>query len=102
MGAYDLAAAVDYILNATDSEKLIYMGHSQGTTIFYVLLSTRPEYNKKILFHIGVAPVASLTHTTSAFRYFTPLAKQIEVKVVEVFKNNFISSSYLKNDNTPG
>lgn len=50
-----------------------------GTTTFYAFASTRPEYNSKILVHVGIAPVAMLSHTTSAFKLLIPFAKQIEV-----------------------
>lgn len=35
MGKYDVPANVDFILEQTGFEKLIYMGHSQGTTQWF-------------------------------------------------------------------
>ena len=32
MGKYDVASFTDYIYEATGNQKLIYFGHSQGTT----------------------------------------------------------------------
>ncbi|KAL7300231.1 hypothetical protein TKK_0006870 [Trichogramma kaykai] len=58
MGVYDHPANIDYILNATGKEAVIYIGHSMGTTSSYVLLSTRPEYNDKVALAISLAPVA--------------------------------------------
>lgn len=58
MGYYDLPAMIDYTLGMTDQNALTYIGHSMGTTISYVLLSTRPNYNKKIKLAISLAPVA--------------------------------------------
>lgn len=49
IGFYDLPAMLDYTLNSTKSSKLFYVGHSQGTTSLLVLLSSRPEYNDKII-----------------------------------------------------
>ena len=49
IGFYDLPAMLDYVLNCTKTEKLFYVGHSQGTTSLLVLLSSRPEYNDKII-----------------------------------------------------
>lgn len=43
-----MPAIIDYIADRTKQQKLIYVGHSQGATSVFVLLSERPEYNKKI------------------------------------------------------
>lgn len=61
-GYYDLAATIDFILVATGEKKLRSIGHSQGTTVHFVLLSTRPEYNEKIDVAIALAPVAFMNH----------------------------------------
>ncbi|XP_034176571.2 gastric triacylglycerol lipase [Osmia lignaria lignaria] len=58
LGVYDLPAMIDYILNRTKHEKLSYIGHSQGTTQFWVMMSQKPSYNAKIQLMIGLAPVA--------------------------------------------
>ncbi len=80
MGTKDLPAGIDYILDQTEKKKLIYIGHSQGTTIFYVLLSSKPEYNEKIFFQLSAAPIGSISHTTSPIRYFAPYAEPIAVR----------------------
>lgn len=48
IGQYDLATMIDYVLKYTGRQKVLYVGHSQGTTSLLALLSTRPEYNEKI------------------------------------------------------
>lgn len=58
MGYYDLPAFIDYIISLTNQEKLFYIGHSLGTTCFFALSSTRPEYNKKFRLSINLAPIA--------------------------------------------
>ncbi|KAH8247352.1 hypothetical protein KR038_002929 [Drosophila bunnanda] len=61
IGYYDIAAAIDYTLsteNGKDQEGIHYVGHSQGTTVMLVLMSLRPEYNKKIKTSHLLAPVA--------------------------------------------
>lgn len=64
IGNYDLPAVIDYILDNTGKEKLSYVGHSQGTTIFFACMASRPEYNDKITLMIALAPVAHMTHMT--------------------------------------
>nr|XP_029730647.1 lipase 1-like [Aedes albopictus] len=65
IGVYDLPAIIDYTLNVTDKEKLHYIGHSQGTTVFFVMCSERPEYNEKVLLAQELVPVAFLEYMNS-------------------------------------
>ncbi|XP_052835592.1 lipase 3 [Drosophila gunungcola] len=65
IGYYDIAAAIDYTLsteNGKGQEGIHYVGHSQGTTVMFVLMSSRPEYNKKIKTAHMLAPVAFMDH----------------------------------------
>ncbi|KAG8262757.1 hypothetical protein J6590_047277 [Homalodisca vitripennis] len=36
MGVYDLPAVIDYVLNATGHNSLVYLGHTLGTTMMHV------------------------------------------------------------------
>ncbi|XP_011148565.1 lipase 3 isoform X1 [Harpegnathos saltator] len=65
IGYYDLPALIDYILDKTGHTKLYYIGYSQGTTVFYVMGSERPEYNDKVEGMISLAPVAYLANQKS-------------------------------------
>lgn len=67
MGSRDLPATIDYILLNTSQSKLSYVGFSQGTTIFFVMASMRPEYNSKINHAVLLAPVAWVSHLKSPF-----------------------------------
>lgn len=49
IGSYDLPAMIDTVLEITRYEKLFYIASSQGAAISMVLLSTKPEYNQKII-----------------------------------------------------
>ncbi|KAL5281444.1 LIPA.2 family protein [Megaselia abdita] len=60
LAIYDLPASIDYILDYTNQEKIHYVGHSQGTTIYFMLLSERPEYNAKIMCGYMLAPIVFL------------------------------------------
>jgi len=68
MGVYDVPANIDYILNVTGVEKLIYIGHSQGTTQYFAGLSTNPAYNSKIRIMVALAPPEFMNGTYSALR----------------------------------
>ncbi|CAK1546068.1 unnamed protein product [Leptosia nina] len=70
MGTHDLPATVDYILRETLKTKLTYVGYSQGTTTFFIMCSTKPEYNEKINYAVLLAPVAWLTFTRYPFINF--------------------------------
>lgn len=65
IGYYDLPAIIDYILAFTFKSQLIYIGHSQGTTAFYVMCSERVEYNKKIALMVSMATAAWMSHVKS-------------------------------------
>ncbi|EDX04575.1 lipase 1 [Drosophila simulans] len=62
IGMYDLPAMIDGVLQKTGYQKLSYFGHSQGTTSFFVMASSRPEYNAKIHLMSALAPVAFMKH----------------------------------------
>jgi len=49
---------IDYIVKITGREKMFYVGHSQGTTAFFVMSVERPEYQAKIQAMFALAPVA--------------------------------------------
>ncbi|XP_055316816.1 lipase 3-like [Sitodiplosis mosellana] len=64
---YDLPAQIDFILAQTNRTQLIYVGHSQGGNIIFILLSERPEYNKKIaLVHAMAAAVFMVKSDSNA------------------------------------
>ncbi|CAH2048339.1 unnamed protein product, partial [Iphiclides podalirius] len=59
-GFYDLSAIIDSVLSLTGADRLDAVGHSQGATIFYVLGSTRPEYNRRVNLLVALGPVCYL------------------------------------------
>jgi hypothetical protein len=67
MGMYDVPAEIDYILKSTQNDNLAaYIGHSEGTTQFFIGSSMKPEYfNEKVELFIGLAPIVRLDHSTN-------------------------------------
>ncbi|XP_018364290.1 PREDICTED: lipase 3-like [Trachymyrmex cornetzi] len=58
IGVYDLPAMIDYIVKTTGRKKMFYLGHSQGTTSFFVMTIKRPKYQNYIEEMYALSPVA--------------------------------------------
>lgn len=67
LGVYDLPASIDYILEKTNASQLNYVGYSQGTALFFIMTSVRPEYNEKIASMIAMAPAVFVKHSQHTF-----------------------------------
>ncbi|XP_055678137.1 lipase 3-like [Lutzomyia longipalpis] len=65
IGVFDVPAMIDYVLRETGQKQLHYVGHSQGTTVLFVMLSLRPEYNRVLLTAHALSPVAFMSHAQS-------------------------------------
>jgi len=73
---YDISAIIDYALrteNGEGQDAIHYVGHSQGTTVFFALMSSIPAYNAKIKTAHLFAPVAIMKNLSSPLvRYLGP------------------------------
>ncbi|XP_071452982.1 lipase 3-like [Hetaerina americana] len=78
MGKYDLPAEIDYVISQTGEPHMFYIGHSMGTTMFYVMGSLRPEYNAKIRAHFSLAPVGFMDGVRSPMRLLAPFVTEIK------------------------
>lgn len=67
IGQFDLPAMIDYVIAQTGQPRIQYIGHSQGTTVFWVMCHLRPEYNSKILAMHAMAGAAWMHNTLSPF-----------------------------------
>ncbi|XP_059053728.1 lipase 3-like [Achroia grisella] len=96
IGNIDLPTMIDYVLNNTDQERLHYVGHSQGTTSFFVMGALRPEYNQKITSMHAFAPVAYMAHNRNPFfLMIAPFSNSLEtlaslIGIGEFLPNNLI------------
>ena len=73
MSTIDLPKFIDTVLEKTGQKKLTYIGYSMGTTLSYILLSEKPEYNDKMSVVINIAPTAFFTPP------FSPLVNSLLV-----------------------
>jgi len=67
-------------MNETSQTLHMYIGHSMGTTAFYVMASEVPKFNRMVRVMVSFAPVAFMKHIKSPIRFFAPFAKDYEVK----------------------
>lgn len=101
MGIYDLPAMIDYVLNKTGEEKLLYVGFSQGCTQLLVMGSLKPEYNKKVQYAILLAPGAFMGNIKGALSLLKPIVypsmviSQIFVVLLTIFLCFLCQTSFL-------
>lgn len=93
MALYDVPAEIDFVYAMREMERndtrrnLLYVGHSMGTTMAFVLLASRPEYNAKIEAVFAMAPVAFMGHVKSPIRLLAPFSHDIEM-ILKFFGGN--------------
>jgi len=91
MGVRDLPVVIDSILEQTGMEKIACIGHSQGATIFLILLSLRPEYNDKIKLVSMMAPFSYMNNVgfplNAILEFFSQL---LPFKDVEFVPNSLL------------
>lgn len=88
IGYYDLPAMIDYMLKTTNQSRFFSVGFSQGSSATIVMLTTRPDYNQKVIQTHLIAPAAFLKHLTSpAIKTISnPVIKQL-INDLGMFKN---------------
>ncbi|KRT84017.1 hydrolase, partial [Oryctes borbonicus] len=91
MGIYDLPASLNYVSNITkQGGEIIYIGHSMGTTMFFIFSSMFPKEASLIKIMVAFAPVAYMTHLKSPVRYFAPFSKDMEWLARHLGVNEFL------------
>ena len=80
-GGIDVPAQLQYILQFIQQDKLSYVGHSQGTTSFWIAMETNPDLNEKIEIMFALGPVAHLSNIKSPIKYVAPYASKIKVLI---------------------
>lgn len=87
IGKYDLPAFLDYVTGLKRVDRLHYIGHSQGTTSFFVMASERPEYNRKILLMSALAPPVYMSHVSN--KVLRLAVKYLKLLQVRLFSLSF-------------
>ena len=61
---YDLPAMIKLVRSRTDGKKISYIGHSQGTTIFFMLTMHNPIFVEESFEHfVALGTVPNIAHT---------------------------------------
>ncbi|XP_037273318.2 lipase member K isoform X1 [Rhipicephalus microplus] len=94
MGRYDVAAAIDHVLNATGATKLTILGYSQGTLSNFILHSTRPEYSEKVSLFIAYAPIGNITHIGLPLKLILPYVPSLLKLVYPFTLGGYLGSSH--------
>merc|ERR1712212_1179822 len=76
---YDVPASIDYVLDVTEEEDVYYVGWSMGTTVFFAMMSEKPEYNNKVRAMAAMAPVAFLNHGQGPLFLLAPHCDDIDL-----------------------
>lgn len=100
MGSQDLPTVVDFILAETFYSKLTYIGFSQGTTIFFVMCSLKPDYNAKIHNAFLLAPIATINNIKHPFidlftKNINAISKFLDdIGIYDIFSDNQLINLY--------
>ncbi|KAL5276637.1 LIPA.2 family protein [Megaselia abdita] len=65
IGQYDIPAMIDHVRSVTGADKIDYVGHSQGTTAFFVMNSIMDKYEDIIRSAHMLAPVGYMHNMKS-------------------------------------
>lgn len=90
----DYPVFVDFILEATGSEDLFFVGYSMGTTQYLIMLAELPEYNDKFRAGFLLGPTAFGARATNPLVSLSDLAEDIkyllELMGIHEFLPNFL------------
>lgn len=90
IGQFDLPAMIDHVIDHTGQPRIQYIGHSQGTTVFWVMCNLRFDYNQKILAMHAMAGAAWMHNTLSPYaRWLANFVNTVEQALEHVGTHYF-------------
>ena len=88
MGLYDIPAVINYINSVNKSgEKIIYFGHSQGTSLMFSGLTQKFDfYKNNIKLFVALAPVARLSSIGTALKIISKISIHKLIRKIKVYE----------------
>nr|XP_050849521.1 lipase 3-like [Vespula vulgaris] len=77
-GIYDIPAMISYITRLTKNN-VTYIGHSMGSTGFYIMSILRPNIASRVQLMFSLAPVAYMNHLNSPINIITPITSNLSM-----------------------
>ncbi|XP_025265049.1 LOW QUALITY PROTEIN: lipase 3 [Camponotus floridanus] len=96
MGIYDLPAMITFITNMRSQPLHTYIGHSMGTTSFFIMASERPKIAQMVQMMVGLAPAVFLNHMQSPIQYLIPFSSVLKTVMRLFFHDEFLQSDLVK------
>jgi len=95
MGKFDLPAVIDYIQTFNPFSQMHYVGHSMGTTMFWIMENEHPGYaSKNIASMSALGPVAYVGAGSCPMKLLAPFSRELDdvvrhlMHVYQLFKPN--------------
>lgn len=81
MGVRDLPVVLSFVGKMTNQTgNIIYVGHSMGTTMFFVYASMYGNATNMVKMMVALAPVAFTAAVRSPIKYLAPWTNDINVR----------------------
>ncbi|XP_025265045.1 lipase 3-like isoform X2 [Camponotus floridanus] len=96
MGIYDLPAMITFITNMRSQPLHTYIGHSMGTTSFFIMASERSKIAQMVQMMVGLAPAVLVNHLQSPLQYLFPFKSEIKRVMQLFFHDEFFQSDFVR------
>nr|XP_060624752.1 lipase member M-like [Anolis sagrei ordinatus] len=81
MAIYDIPAAINFILQKTQHDKLHYIGHSQGGAFGFITFTAMPQIAKKIKLFMSFSPPYTLVRTKGLMKMVLSLHDKVQTRM---------------------
>ncbi|XP_029158373.1 lipase member K-like isoform X1 [Nylanderia fulva] len=95
-GIYDLPAMITYITDMRSQPLHAYIGHSKGTSAFYIMAIHRPKIARMIKMMINTGPAVFVDHMKSPLRPILYLIKEFQ-SILRVLFHDELFPEYVNN-----